>query len=63
MDCDGTIDIGDLTGLISCLYIAPETCPVPIPCDWQCDGEVDIGDLTAMIRYLYLGGEPPHCQP
>jgi hypothetical protein len=61
MDCDGLVDIGDLTKLISCLYIVPGGCEELGLCDWDCNGEVDIGDLTGLIRYLYLSGAASTC--
>jgi hypothetical protein len=57
-----TIDIGDLTALISYLYIPPN--PEP-PCMEEADIDgapgnlVDIGDLTALISYLYIPPNPP----
>jgi PKD repeat protein len=65
-DIDEIVDIGDLTALISYLYIPPN--PEP-PCaqeaniDGDTGGLVDIGDLTALISYLYIPPNPipPHC--
>jgi len=54
---DNTVDIGDLTLLISYLFIDPQNAP---PClddanvDGSEDGIVDIGDLTALIGYLFV---------
>jgi hypothetical protein len=55
------VDIGDLTALISYLYIPPN--PVPV-CSEEAnvDGDaqclIDIGDLTALISYLYIPPNP-----
>ncbi|UCC43512.1 MAG: hypothetical protein JSU65_10255 [Candidatus Zixiibacteriota bacterium] len=62
-DILNVIDIGDLTTLITYLFIPPF--PVP-PCmeeaniDGTTDGVVDMGDLTALISYLFI---PPFPAP
>jgi hypothetical protein len=62
-DIDQLVDIGDLTALISYLYIPPNPEPV-CPQEANIDGDgadlIDIGDLTALISYLYI---PPNPQP
>jgi hypothetical protein len=60
------IDIGDLTALISYLYIPPNPEPPCLPeanIDGDSAGLVDIGDLTALISYLYIppNPTPAHC--
>jgi hypothetical protein len=68
VDCDGNVDISDLTRLIDNLYVnfAP-LCPARfcissiVPTysgDVDCDGNVDIGDVTKLIANLYLNQEP-----
>jgi predicted outer membrane repeat protein len=54
------IDIGDLTALISYLYIngAPPVCTQEGNVDGDPGMVVDIGDLTAMIAYLYIPPNP-----
>jgi hypothetical protein len=62
-DPDGLVDIGDLTALISYLYIPPNPeplCPDEANIDGDPDGLIDIGDLTALISYLYI---PPNPEP
>jgi hypothetical protein len=62
-DIDENVDIGDVTAIISYLFIPPN--PEP-PCmdeaniDGDASGIVDIGDLTGLIRYLYI---PPNPAP
>ncbi len=56
---DGTIDIGDLTGLISYLFILTYTPPTVQSGDCNADLMVDIDDITYLIQYLFLGGPPP----
>jgi hypothetical protein len=61
------VDIGDLTALISFLYIPPNPEPLCIQeanIDGDSGGLVDIGDLTALISYLYIppNPEPAPCQ-
>jgi hypothetical protein len=62
-DPDGNVDIGDLTALISYLYIPPNSepnCFSAANIDGDVGGIVDIGDLTALISYLYI---PPNPDP
>ena len=62
-DPSGLVDIGDLTALISYLYIPPNPSPgCPGEANIDGDGEnlIDIGDLTALISYLYI---PPNPAP
>jgi hypothetical protein len=66
-DVEGLIDIGDLTALISYLYIPPNPLPNCVEeanIDGDGEGLVDIGDLTALISYLYIppNPEPAGCQ-
>lgn len=57
VDWSGNVDIADLTGLISFLYLnGPSPKPAYFIGDCDCDDEVDIADLTRMIDYLYLVG-------
>jgi hypothetical protein len=61
-DCEEICDIGDLTALISYLYIPPNPMPDCFEegnIDGDVDGLVDIGDLTALISYLYIPPNPP----
>jgi hypothetical protein len=60
-DSNALIDIGDLTALISYLYIPPNPPPACMDegnLDGDVDGLVDIGDLTALISYLYIPPNP-----
>jgi hypothetical protein len=62
-DIDELVDIGDLTALISYLYIPPNPlpeCPPEANIDGDEEGLIDIGDLTALISYLYI---PPNAEP
>jgi hypothetical protein len=62
-DTEELVDIGDLTALISYLYIPPNPVPgCPDEANVDGDGErlIDIGDLTALISYLYI---PPNPAP
>jgi hypothetical protein len=62
-DPDGLVDIGDLTALITYLYVPPNSAPPCMPeanIDGDIGGLVDIGDLTALISYLYV---PPNSAP
>jgi hypothetical protein len=66
-DPSGLVDIGDLTALISFLYIPPNPAPLCMKeanIDGDLQGLVDIGDLTGLISYLYIppNPEPAPCQ-
>jgi hypothetical protein len=62
-DPDNIIDMGDLTKLITYLFVPPYLEP---PCleaaniNGDEGGVVDIGDLTALIGYLFI---PPFPKP
>lgn len=51
---DNLLDIGDLTYMISCLFITLGDCPELSDCDMDGDEMLDIGDVTAMIIYLFI---------
>jgi hypothetical protein len=60
-DPGNIVDIGDLTALISYLYIPPNPvpdCPQEANIDGDNEGLIDIGDLTALISYLYIPPNP-----
>jgi len=59
-DCDhnGSIDVGDLTWLISFLFMQG---PSPIPegsGDVDCAPGIDVADLTALISHLFITFDP-----
>ncbi len=58
---DGTVNIFDITFIISYLYLGG---PAPVSlesADVNHDGQVNIFDITYLISYLYLDGAPPDC--
>lgn len=60
-NADGTINIFDITYLITYLYLGG---PAPVPyalCngDPNCDCTCNIFDITYLIQFLYLSGPPP----
>jgi hypothetical protein len=56
---DSTINIFDITFIISYLYIEGEA-PLPVnAADANCDLVINIFDITHLITYLYLGGIEP----
>jgi hypothetical protein len=61
MNADGVINIFDVTGLISYLYLGGSA-PTPYA---LCNGDMNkdcvcnIFDVTGLISFLYLGGPPP----
>ena len=60
-DPDELVDIGDVTALISYLYIPPNpepSCVSEANVDGDPSGIIDIGDLTALIGYLYVSPNP-----
>jgi len=57
------VDIGDLTTLISFLFIPPNNPPACMEeanIDGDSGGVIDIGDLTALISFLFI---PPNIPP
>jgi hypothetical protein len=61
INVDGTVNIFDITGLISYLYLEGEP-PMPLESgDINNDGLINIFDITGLISYLYLEGDPPVC--
>jgi hypothetical protein len=58
-DHTGSLDIADLTYLISFLYLdGPPPEPLVLLGDVDCDQQVDISDLTRLIDYLYISFTP-----
>ncbi len=56
---DSTLNIFDITFIITYLYLEGEA-PWPVnSADANCDLVVNIFDITHLITYLYLGGEEP----
>ena len=60
---EGAVDISDITGLISFLYLngEPPVCLLAANVDNSPDGTVDISDITRLIQNLYLSGTPLEC--
>jgi hypothetical protein len=58
---DETVNIFDVTSLISHLYLEG-TPPDPLEsADVNSDSSVNIFDITSLISFLYLGGPEPDC--
>ncbi len=63
VNCDTSVDIGDLTRLIDNLFgsFSPLCCEQEANCDVT--GGIDIGDLTELIYNLFISFTPlPNCQ-
>ncbi|UCC44164.1 MAG: hypothetical protein JSU65_13790 [Candidatus Zixiibacteriota bacterium] len=62
INCDGLVDIGDLTKFICFMWSAEwwdcTCCLEEANCDGSNDGVVDMGDLTKMIDYLFISYTP-----
>lgn len=58
---DGIIDIGDVTLLISSLFVTlkPLDCPDEANVDGSQDGVIDIGDLTVLLQTLFINVGAP----
>jgi hypothetical protein len=60
VDCEGAVDIGDVTTLIRLLFI---TVGDPFCCEDEADldynGDIDIGDLSMLINRLFISVMPP----
>ncbi|UCC43855.1 MAG: PKD domain-containing protein [Candidatus Zixiibacteriota bacterium] len=54
----GTVDIGDLTGLINFLFITLEEPECLDAANVDGLGSVDIGDVTKLIDYLFISYDP-----
>ncbi len=63
-DLDGThtVDIGDLTSMITFMFLGGTLTQPLLAGAIDCDHSVDISDLTWMISYLFLLGPDPCCQ-
>jgi len=61
VDNNGTINIFDVTYLITYLYLAGPPPNNLNAADINSDGGVNIFDITGLISYLYLNGPEPNC--
>jgi len=54
-DPEDNVDLGDLTSLISFLFISfePPACPEEANIDGDAEGLIDLSDLTRLIDYLF----------
>lgn len=59
IDHSGTIDIRDLSLLISHLFLDLQPLQYPDEADMDGNPGVNIGDLDFLIRYMFLGGPSP----
>jgi hypothetical protein len=63
VDCEGIVDIGDVTELIALLFIRvgdPFCCEAEADLDYN--EEIDIGDLSILINRLFISvTDPPLC--
>ena len=62
VDCstDNRIGLGDITTLISYVYIAPIPLCCPESADVNGDGtEPNLTDITRLIDYVYVSGREP----
>ena len=59
VDCDGEINVGDLTYLVAYLFQGGPPPPVMETGDVDASGGTDVGDLTYLVAYLFQGGPPP----
>jgi hypothetical protein len=67
VDCDpnDNVDLGDLTAMISYLFIEPKPlcCPEEANVDGDEFGSIDLGDLTFLILHLFQSPlEQPSCR-
>lgn len=58
-DFDGSVDIADLSCLVSRLFGQGNGSGCDGYCDADLSGETDISDLTMLVEYLFFGGPPP----
>lgn len=58
-DRDGSVDIADLSCLVSRLFGLGNGGSCNGVCDADLSGGTDISDLTLLVEYLFFGGPPP----
>ena len=59
---DGSLDITDLTDLVSYMFSGGPDAPCPAEADIDKSGTRDIADLTFFVDFLFAGGAaPPSC--
>lgn len=58
-DCNGELNIFDVSFLINFLYMGGEAPQFAGGGDCNCSYNCDIFDISYLISYLYLGGPPP----
>jgi hypothetical protein len=56
---DEDVNIFDITGLISYLYLEASPPPIPAQADPNVDCVINIFDVSFLISFLYLEGPPP----
>jgi hypothetical protein len=59
MNRSGTLDISDLTYLVSYMFQGGPPPPCDIEGDVVLNGKTDISDLTFLVAYLFQSGPPP----
>ena len=62
-NCDGYINIGDVTGIIDCILGDENAIASAFNADTNSDGVIGIADVTAIIDYILAGGIWPWEDP
>jgi len=63
VNCDGGVNLSDLTDLIDFLYVSFQP-PQPYEAgnaNGDSDGRINLGDITMIVNFLYLSGPAPIC--
>ncbi|HOD66581.1 MAG TPA: hypothetical protein PK186_08445 [candidate division Zixibacteria bacterium] len=59
VDGSGSIQVTDVTYLVSHLFMGGPGCGCPAHGDFDADGNIDVADVGQLIGYLYRGGRAP----
>ncbi len=62
-NCDGYINIGDVTGMIDCILGDENAIASAFNADTNSDGVIGIADVTTLIDYILAGGIWPWDEP
>jgi hypothetical protein len=58
LNSDGTVSIGDISTLITYLFINPSIPNPGIAADVNCDNVLSISDVSTLVAHLFIDGQP-----
>jgi hypothetical protein len=62
VDLNFTVNIADLTFLVSYLFLGGEAPHRPASADVNNDEAINVVDITLLVDFLFLGGSPLVCE-